>query len=60
MFSKLFTRKTKNITVKDNDIYKIKATEKFYLIEFKGTKETQWVSRFELENINRKFNIEEE
>lgn len=60
MFLRLFKRKTKNITVKNNDVYKIKATEKFCLIEFRDTKETQWVSRFELENINRKFNIEEE
>lgn len=55
--SKIFNKKKSNIVICDNEIYKIKSMQKFYLIEFNNTKETSWVSEFELENLNKRYNI---
>lgn len=55
--SKIFNKKKSNIVICDNEVYKIKSMQKFYLIEFNDTKETSWVTDFELENINKKYNI---
>lgn len=55
--SKIFNKKKSNIVIFDNEIYKIKSMQKFYLIEFNNTKETSWVSEFELENLNKRYNI---
>lgn len=55
--SKIFNNKKSNIVICDNKVYKIKSMQKFYLIEFNDTKETSWVSEFELENLNKRYNI---
>lgn len=54
--SKIFKKKKNNIIICDNEAYKIKSIQKFYLIEFNNTKETSWVSEFELENLNKIYN----